>query len=228
MNCSSCKRPNAEGLDFCDFCGTPLGAAGPGKRKTEMEGVTTPKHKTEMERGPTPLDPFAPPPGSANPKVVSPASPAAMTGGKARTVFDSPKDSKDPFAPAAGGAPSAPKQNEARYAGRRITGFLITFDRSPDGRFFVLREGRNMIGRGADCDVVVDDDENVSTEHAIVLCRNGRTVIDDEKSMNGTFLNSDDVMEKTDLKDGDVVRLGKTTNLLCRLLDMSKLPAAAK
>jgi hypothetical protein len=175
-----------------------------------------------MERGPTPLDPFAPPPGS----VKAPPAPAGPS--KARTVFDSPKDSKDPFAPAAGGSAQAPRRDDARYAGRRITGFLITFDRSPDGRFFVLREGRNMIGRGADCDVVVDDDENVSSEHAIILCRNGRTVIDDEKSMNGTFLNGDDVMEKIDVKDGDVVRLGKTTNLLCRLLDMSKLPAAAK
>lgn len=227
MNCSSCKRPNADGLDFCDFCGTPLGAAGPGKRKTEMEGVTTPKHKTEMERGPTPLDPFAPPPGSAKTSGV-PSAPAPAGPGKARTVFDSPKDGKDPFAPAVGGTAQAPKRDDARYAGRRITGFLITFDRSPDGRFFVLREGRNMLGRSGDCDVMVDDDENVSSEHAIVLCRNGRTVIDDEKSMNGTFLNGEDVMEKTDVKDGDVVRLGKTTNLLCRLLDMSKLPAAAK
>lgn len=219
MNCSSCKRPNAEGLDFCDFCGTPLSASGAGKRKTEMEGVPAPKHKTEMERGPTPMDPFAPPAGSA--KAGGGAAPA----GKAKTMFDSA--GKDPFAPTvAAGAPA--KHTDARYAGRRITGFLITFDRAPDGRFFVLREGRNVLGRAGDCDIVIDDDENVSSEHAIILCRNGRTIVDDEKSMNGTFLNGDDVMEKKDLKDGDVVRLGKTTNLLCRLLDMSKLPAAAK
>ena len=72
MICPGCNRNNAEGLDFCDYCGTPLGAAAAGKRKTEMEvggggGAPAhggaPKRRTEFE---------APPPGPAVTNCFSP------------------------------------------------------------------------------------------------------------------------------------------------------------
>lgn len=221
MNCPSCKRPNAEGIDFCDYCGTPLGNAPAGKRKTEMEGGPAHKHKTEMAADP--LDPFAPRTGSAAPPKQSP--PAEKP--KYKTMFDGPaagsKDPSDPFAPP---DPKAKKQQD-KNAGRRIVGFLVTFDRVVEGTFWVIREGRNTMGRDEDCDIQIDGDEMVSSTHAVLLWRNGRTIVDDEKSQNGTFLNEGDVMEKTDVKDGDVIRLGRT-NLMCRLLDQAKVSALWK
>lgn len=188
MNCPSCKRPNAEGIDFCDFCGTPLGAAPTAKRRTEMAAAD-------------PLDPFAPRAGSAKRKTAFDANPA------------------DPFAP--------PDKVKDKGAGRRIVGFLVTFDRSPEGAYWVIREGRNTLGRDEDCDIVIDGDDMVSSTHAVLLWRNGRTIVDDEKSQNGTFLNEADVMEKTDLKDGDVLRVGRT-QMICRLLDQVKISSLWK
>lgn len=230
MNCPSCKRPNAEGIDFCDFCGTPLGNAPAGKRKTEMEGGPAPKHKTEMASDP--LDPFAPRPGSATPPKPPPPPADPFAGGgaakpKYKTMFDGPaaggKDPSDPFAPP---DPKSKKQQD-KNAGRRIVGFLVTFDRVVEGNYWVIREGRNTMGRDEDCDIVIDGDDMVSSTHAVMLWRNGRTIVDDEKSQNGTFLNEADVMEKTDVKDGDVIRLGRT-NLMCRLLDQAKVSALWK
>ena len=231
MNCPSCKRPNAEGIDFCDYCGTPLATAPAGKRKTEMEGGPAPKHKTEIAADP--LDPFAPRIGGGGSKPA-PVSPAHVQGGgaaadkpKYKTVFDggapAAKDPSDPFAP----VDPAKKKAADKNAGKRIVGFLVTFDRSAEGTYWVIREGRNTMGRDEDCDIVIEGDEMISSVHAVLLWRNGRTIIDDEKSQNGTFLNEADVMEKTDLKDGDVVRLGRT-NLMCRLLDQAKVAALWK
>ncbi|MBL9013035.1 MAG: FHA domain-containing protein [Myxococcales bacterium] len=232
MNCPSCKRPNAEGIDFCDYCGTPLASAPAGKRKTEMEGGPAPKHKTEIAADP--LDPFAPRHGASPPKPP-PVSPAHVQGGAAgggdkpkyKTVFDggasAPKDPSDPFAP----VDPAKKKAADKNAGKRIVGFLVSFDRSAEGNYWVIREGRNTIGRDEECDIVIEGDEMVSSTHAVLLWRNGRTIVDDEKSQNGTFLNEADVMEKTDVKDGDVIRLGRT-NLMCRLLDQAKVSALWK
>ena len=231
MNCPSCKRPNAEGIDFCDFCGTPLGSTPAGKRKTEMEGGPAVKHKTEMAADP--LDPFAPRAGggsSAKPapaaNTASAASSPAAGQGKRKTMFDGPAAAANPSDPFAPPDPASKKAHD-KGAGRRIVGFLITFDRSAEGAYWVIREGRNTIGRDEDCDIVIEGDEMLSSTHAVILWRNGRTIVDDEKSQNGTFLNEADVMEKTDVKDGDVIRLGRT-QLLCRLLDQAKVSALWK
>ena len=236
MNCPACKRPNAEGLDFCDFCGTPLGGAPFGKRKTEMESAPSApvKHATQMETpAADPYDPFAPraPVGRAPvpPLGATPPPPAA---GKRKTEFDGgARSAKDPFAPAglaAPGAGAAAARKDERYAGRRIVGFLVTFDRAPDGAFFVLREGRNLLGRDPEGDVIVADDDTVSATHAVMICRGGRVIIDDEKSQNGTKLNGEEVMSKVDVVDGDVISLGLRTRMLCRLLDHAKVAALWK
>jgi hypothetical protein len=238
MNCPACKRPNAEGLDFCDYCGTPLASSPIGKRKTEMEGAPAApvKHATQMESpAADPFDPFAPRgPAPAAAAAKAPplgAAPPPPTGGKRKTEFDGSARGRDPFAPPtpgpAAGAHAAGRRDD-RYAGRRVMGFLVTFDRAPDGAFFVLREGRNLLGRDEESDIAITDDETVSSTHAVMICRGGRVIIDDEKSQNGTKLNGDEVMSKTDVADGDVISLGLRTRLLCRLLDPAKLAAIWK
>jgi hypothetical protein len=255
MNCPSptCRRPNPDGHDFCDYCGTPLGAAASTKRKTEMEAAPAApaKRATEMEAAPAaaPYDPFAPPPGRAvaPPPGPAPAPAPAQPAAKRRTEFDGGAEAHvdpklDPFgatmgpsrghppAPAPAPAPQAQPRPAARPApvGRRIVGFLVTFDRAPDGAFHVIREGRNLIGRDDACDIVIGDDETISGTHAVLISRGGRTVVDDEKSQNGTKLNGEEVMHKTDVVDGDVITLGHRTRLLCRLLDHDKVAALWK
>jgi pSer/pThr/pTyr-binding forkhead associated (FHA) protein len=53
----------------------------------------------------------------------------------------------------------------------------------------------------------VFDDPSVSRRHAIVLRRDGGTVILDDRSLNGVRVNGKRVMAQT-LRDGDLIALG--------------------
>lgn len=66
---------------------------------------------------------------------------------------------------------------------------------------FSLKEGKNTIGRGEECDVRLDS-EFVSKQHAVITVKGSEMTLEDLKSRNGTFLNG--VMIQTaKLKPGD-------------------------
>jgi pSer/pThr/pTyr-binding forkhead associated (FHA) protein len=75
------------------------------------------------------------------------------------------------------------------------------------GEVFSLRSGRTTIGRSPDCDVFLDD-VTVSRRHAVVAEEGGRFVIEDQGSLNGTFLNRHRI-EQAPLSDDDEVQIGK-------------------
>jgi hypothetical protein len=75
------------------------------------------------------------------------------------------------------------------------------------GEHFVPQAERTTIGRSPDCDIFLDD-VTVSRQHAI-LRRNGDSfVIEDQGSLNGTFVNRRRI-ESQELADGDEVQVGK-------------------
>jgi hypothetical protein len=75
------------------------------------------------------------------------------------------------------------------------------------GEHFVPQGERTTIGRSPDCDIFLDD-VTVSRQHA-VLRRNGDSfVIEDQGSLNGTFVNRGRI-ESVELTDGDEVQVGK-------------------
>jgi pSer/pThr/pTyr-binding forkhead associated (FHA) protein len=91
---------------------------------------------------------------------------------------------------------------------------LIVFRQ--EGRSRAVRldpaEGALTVGRGTDCGLSVWWDERVSRRHASIEHRDGRWyVVDDEVSLNGTFVNLDRVRGERALEDRDVVRVGRTT-----------------
>jgi ribosomal protein L40E len=63
------------------------------------------------------------------------------------------------------------------------------------------------IGRSPDCGIFLDD-VTVSRRHAILVRREGRFVIEDQGSLNGTFVNRKRV-DSADLADGDELQIGK-------------------
>ncbi len=75
------------------------------------------------------------------------------------------------------------------------------------------------IGRAPDNEIVLDD-HRVSSHHARLLVRPGRTLIEDVGSSNGTFLNSPDqrVTQSTPLSDLDTVYFGSMAVPAARLL----------
>jgi len=69
-----------------------------------------------------------------------------------------------------------------------------------------LEDGVTRIGRGLGANLRLDD-ARVSRRHAIVLRRNGRVRLLDDRSSNRTFVNGRQVTE-VELRDGDVIRVG--------------------
>jgi pSer/pThr/pTyr-binding forkhead associated (FHA) protein len=74
------------------------------------------------------------------------------------------------------------------------------------------RAGRVTIGRNPSNDVALTWDEEVSRLHAEVERLGGEWILADEGlSRNGSFVNGERVDGRRRLRDGDVIRIGRTT-----------------
>jgi hypothetical protein len=72
-----------------------------------------------------------------------------------------------------------------------------------------LSAGVVMIGRGADCQLILDDDY-VSTRHARVVSAPNGIYVEDLGSTNGTYVNGQRITAPTTITLADTVRIGKT------------------
>jgi FHA domain/zinc-ribbon domain len=75
------------------------------------------------------------------------------------------------------------------------------------GEHFIPQGDATTIGRSPDCDIFLDD-VTVSRRHAVLLRQDGQLVIEDQGSLNGTFVNRRRI-ESMELTDGDEVQIGK-------------------
>lgn len=93
---------------------------------------------------------------------------------------------------------------------RKLVGWLVTYSADKMGVDFKIYEGRNIIGRDADCNITVND-RMVSGKHAILLFRADKYSLTDSQSTHGTFVNDEDIaLEPHYISDGDVIRIGET------------------
>jgi len=72
-----------------------------------------------------------------------------------------------------------------------------------------LAAGVVLIGRSADCQLILDDDY-VSTRHARVVTGETGLYIEDLGSTNGTYVNGARITAPTALSLSDSIRIGKT------------------
>ena len=78
------------------------------------------------------------------------------------------------------------------------------------------REGQRLrIGRSPASDILLED-PSVSRRHAVLVHRNGRAVLLDDRSLNGIVVNGERVGEAV-LAHGDEIRLGEVS---IRFLDI--------
>jgi hypothetical protein len=75
------------------------------------------------------------------------------------------------------------------------------------GETFRPEGDATTIGRSPDCGIFLDD-VTVSRKHAVLMARDGSFFIEDQGSLNGTFVNRKRV-EAAQLEDGDEVQIGK-------------------
>ncbi len=75
-----------------------------------------------------------------------------------------------------------------------------------DGRVIKIDGERTVIGRHPHCQVVFDND-SVSRHHAQILESHGTFYLEDLRSRNGTYLNGAVLETRTQLSDGDQIRV---------------------
>src|ERR1039457_5001769 len=172
-----------------------MGAAMPGP------GVALPGPGAPLPGGPPPMQPpGAPPPGGGAPR--------------GKTVFIPPPGEGEAEAAQPGQPPQAPQAGQMSQArrtpDRRIVGVLVTYSWKPEGQVFAVREGRNLIGRGAECDVCIPDDNTLSNVNSHITNRKN-FVIGDMVSMSGTDLNGIPIEEQfVPLPNYATIRTGST------------------
>lgn len=197
--------------DRCPLC-PPPGQGGPAAAPFNGEN----DGHTHIGVGGTHIDKPAvsPPTSGMTSNFNNPANAADPTGTtKVRTNEQTEKASG---APAAAGhtsirRPAAPGEAPSRTAGRKLVGFLVTYNRNPNGSAFNIYEGRNYIGRDSSCDICVPDDGEISGRHLSILYRtvDKKFKFRDEQSSNGTFVNKE-LLDEGELRNYDIIRVGGT------------------
>ena len=75
------------------------------------------------------------------------------------------------------------------------------------GETFRPTGAQTRIGRSPDCEIFLDD-VTVSRNHAVLVERDGSFVVEDQGSLNGTFVNRRRI-DNQKLENGDELQIGK-------------------
>ncbi len=89
----------------------------------------------------------------------------------------------------------------------KLVAFLVTYEIIPNGSYFPIREGREIIGRSASATIKIDDAQ-LSKEHAVILYRNNKFIFEDLLSTNGSYINGHDVIGRKELHHSDIIEMG--------------------
>ncbi|MFE5670328.1 FHA domain-containing protein [Agromyces sp. NPDC056523] len=114
-----------------------------------------------------------------------------------------------PTAAVARPAPGAPSGGGGDATAENASRLVITSG-SKAGAEFPLGRDEITIGRSSDSAIIIRDDYT-STHHARLMLWNGRWMIQDLDSTNGTFLNGSRVTVPTPIPLGATVKVGATT-----------------
>mgnify|MGYP003331353441 CR=1 FL=1 len=204
--CQKCKTQNADNARYCSVCNVPFGAMG---TNTCPKGHTVDPTWTECPfckgqgapaRKMTEVESPASAPAAVRP--VPPPPPPPVVGAPVRRMTE--------FAPPPQSGGTVVETPAPRVTQRKIVGVLITYSWRPDGQMFPVREGRNLIGRGAECEIQVPEDGTLSSVNTHITFRKSFTV-GDMVSMSGTDINGTPIEEQfVTLESGAKLRTGST------------------
>ena len=83
---------------------------------------------------------------------------------------------------------------------------LLLLNGEPPGATFLLKKGRNTIGRDGGNSIALAD-EQVSNKHAIISNEGNSYFIEDRQSKNGVHVNGKKIIKER-LQDGSIIKLG--------------------
>ena len=211
MNCPSCGIENSPGAKFCKSCGTSLAA----HYKTCKNG-----HNYDASLDECPYCPksdvsttikSAAKTATANQKTVIDKQENINTVPEIEKTVHENKQSSLPSAAPAKNKTVVSSTNVHKDAKEtnvnKLTGWLVSFDLDPAGKDFKLFEGRTKVGKIDSCNIILND-PGISEEHALIYVKDGKVLLQDELSLNGTFVNGKKVEERVTLKDNDEIKFG--------------------
>ena len=185
ITCERCKAANLDGGQYCDECGAPLRPNSRSNPSVDTTGVNLVKAEPEGQNGShSPAD-------IPQLEIVGPNSGPVLNLSSARG------------------------SNEKAHA-------KLVIERGKSvGKQFLLNTAESQIGRwdadgGIFPDVDLDSDDpeaKVSRRHARILFSDGKYVLEDLGSTNGTFINRGKRLSpgtRQPLNDGDEIIVGKT------------------
>jgi hypothetical protein len=105
--------------------------------------------------------------------------------------------------------PDSPGPIVLAASARSLPECWLVADRGTRAGEAIPLRGRTRLGRGADCELVLDD-ARASREHAAIEPQGERWRIADLGSSNGTWLNGERIAGPRPLLDGDLVQIGGT------------------
>lgn len=211
MRCENCGWENPNENSRCEKCGASLGAG------------SSPQHtvSTIADSG---FDPKKTQKGC--PECGYPIRPGDnqcpqcgnTIGGGASTVPDVPPPSPSPQPKPKpvhqGTVPPWVKPGD-NMVGKKVVGFLVTYSHNRLGEFFPLYESRNFIGKDANMDIQITNDDSVSSKHLSILYRSvdSKFKFRDEQSTSGTFINGE-LIDEGELTNHDIISIGNTKLVL--------------
>ena len=209
--CPKCGAPINAAAKFCRGCGQPFGAVGAAPVAAGGAGQQMCPNG-HVYNGPS--CPYCPQPAAGGnfarpggvPPTVAEGGPQGGVGAipKGRTVVEGAR---------AGG--------QVRRAGgtvvetevtRRLVGWLVVMNSAEEASYkdFRVSDGKNLIGRiGQQVDIAIND-KRISSQHALLVHKDGKYRLTDMGSGNGTLVNGEEV-DTVQLQDGCRVKVGRTT-----------------
>jgi hypothetical protein len=120
----------------------------------------------------------------------------------------------------------SPKEAAAPAGGRRtvlisekrkppVVGWFVAMSGDQKGEDFRLHDGKNSVGSGPDAQITFKD-STVSGQHASIRYEDGKFMLTDLDSSNGTYLNDRKIVRE-ELKDNDMIRFGEVVVKFKRL-----------
>lgn len=94
-----------------------------------------------------------------------------------------------------------------------VVGWLVGVSGPSKGRTYAIRENKNFIGRSQNMDIVLADDSTVSREkHAVIVYvpRQRTFIAQPGDSRELYYINDKVVLDNTELKENDVLEIGKS------------------
>jgi pSer/pThr/pTyr-binding forkhead associated (FHA) protein/sRNA-binding regulator protein Hfq len=92
-----------------------------------------------------------------------------------------------------------------------ISAYLVCTTGPHAGEVLKLKHGITTLGRSSESTFPLPKDKEASRRHTLIVYEASKFVIQDQNSLNGTFVNDELVKEPRLLEDGDIILIGVST-----------------